>query len=53
MVQSAHLERGADARRAAPELAAELGEMKTWLGLERIEVAARGNLSKKLRGALR
>jgi uncharacterized protein len=49
MVQSAHLERGADARRAAPELAAELGEMQRWLGLERIEVAKRGNLSAALK----
>lgn len=52
MVQSAHLERGADARRAAPALAAELGEMRSWLGLERIEVAKRGNLAAALRKSL-
>jgi uncharacterized protein len=45
MVQSAHLERGADARAVAPELADELGEMKRWLGLEAVEVAKRGNLA--------
>jgi uncharacterized protein len=49
MVQSAFTEPGADARRAAPELARELREMQAWLRLERIEVANRGDLAPKLR----
>ena len=52
MVQSAHVEPGQDAKRVAPELAGELGEMKGWLGLEKIEVAKRGNLSAALRRAV-
>ena len=38
VVHSAHLEPGQPARRVLPELAAELRELKAWLGLERIEV---------------
>jgi uncharacterized protein YcaQ len=48
MVQSAFLEPGHDAGRAVPELAAELRQMQTWLGLERIEVAERGDLAAPL-----
>ena len=51
MVRSAHLERGADIRRTASGLVAELREMREWLGLERIEVARRGNLAAVLRRA--
>jgi uncharacterized protein len=48
LVQSAHLERGQDARRVLPELAAELRELQRWLGLERIAVARRGALAPRL-----
>ena len=53
IVHSAHLERGQDARRVLPQLAAELGELQAWLGLERIELARRGALAAKLRDLLR
>lgn len=39
VVHSVHLEPGYAARRVLPELAAELGELRTWLALARIEVA--------------
>jgi hypothetical protein len=52
MVQSAFREPGQEPRRVVPELAAELRELQAWLGLERIEVARRGDLAAKLRGAL-
>jgi uncharacterized protein len=52
MVQSAHLERGQLAGRVAPALAAELGEMRRWLGLDAVEVAKRGNLAAALTRAL-
>jgi uncharacterized protein len=47
-VQGAHVEAGQDPRRVAPELAAELGHMRTWLDLDRIEVAGRGDLGPAL-----
>jgi uncharacterized protein YcaQ len=50
MVQSAFMEAGQDARRVAPELMDELRQMQTWLQLERIEVAERGDLAAELRG---
>jgi uncharacterized protein YcaQ len=50
MVQSAFMEPGQDARRVAPELMDELRQMQTWLELERIEVAERGDLAAELRG---
>ena len=53
MVQSAFLEPGQDARRVAPELAAELRQMQAWLGLDRIEVSDRGDLAARLRRTLR
>src|SRR5262249_29565998 len=48
MVQSAFLEPRQDARRVVPDLAAELGEMQSWLQLDRIEVGERGDLAAKL-----
>jgi len=48
VVQSAHLEPGQQARRVLPELAAELRELRAWLGLERIEVVPRGDLRRLL-----
>jgi uncharacterized protein len=47
-VHGAHVEPGQDPRRVAPELAAELGQMRTWLALDRIEVAERGDLGPAL-----
>jgi len=49
MVQSAHLERGQNAGRVAPGLAAELADMRRWLGLDAMEVVKRGNLAAALR----
>jgi uncharacterized protein YcaQ len=48
VVQSAHLEPGQDARRVAGELAEHLHELRTWLELDRIEVADRGDLAPDL-----
>ncbi|MGH7710160.1 MAG: winged helix-turn-helix domain-containing protein, partial [Gemmatimonadaceae bacterium] len=53
MVQSAFLESGQSARRVAPHLAAELRLMQTWLELDRLEVAERGDLAAQLRRAVR
>ncbi len=50
VVHSAHLEAGQQARRVLPELADELRELRAWLGLERIEVARRGELRRLLNG---
>lgn len=52
MVQSAFLEPGQDARRVVPELASELRQMRNWLELDRLEVAARGDLAPRLRRAV-
>jgi uncharacterized protein YcaQ len=49
MVQSAFLEPGQQARRVAPDLFDELQQMQTWLELDRIEIARRGNLAADLR----
>jgi uncharacterized protein YcaQ len=49
LVQSAFLEPGQEARRVAPILADELGQMRAWLDLDRIEVAERGDLAAPLR----
>jgi uncharacterized protein YcaQ len=49
MVQSAHLEPGQKERRVAAALADEL--MRVWLGLDRIEVGRRGDLSPALKRA--
>jgi uncharacterized protein YcaQ len=53
MVQSAFLEPGQDARRVATHLLDELQLMREWLGLERVEIGSRGNLSRPLRKASR
>jgi len=51
MVQSAHLEPGQAASRVVPAMARELERLRTWLQLERIEVANRGELAARLRRA--
>jgi uncharacterized protein len=52
LVQSAWSEPGVATTRVAGEVAAELTQMATWLGLERIEVGRRGDLSDELRRAV-
>jgi hypothetical protein len=52
LVQAAHLEPGADPAAVAPALAAELATMAGWLGLDRVEVAPRGDLAAALAAAL-
>jgi uncharacterized protein len=49
MVQSAFLEPGQRASRAAPELLDELKHLQRWLQLDRLEIANRGDLSAPLR----
>jgi uncharacterized protein YcaQ len=49
MVQGAFVEPGQDARRVGPELAEEVRQMQTWLQLDRIEVADRGDAAAELR----
>ena len=51
-VQAAHAEPSAPAH-TAEALAGALGEMAAWLGLERVEVMARGDLAPALAQALR
>jgi len=51
-VRAAHLEDGRDAGRVAGELAAELGEMASWLGLGEISVERKGGLASALRRAV-
>src|SRR5260221_2272077 len=51
MVRSAHLEPGHDARRAVAAMARELEALRTWLALDRIQVADRGGLAAGLPGA--
>jgi uncharacterized protein YcaQ len=53
MVQSAFSEPGQDTRRVVPGLAAELRQMQSWLELDRIEVAERGDLTAKLRRSVK
>jgi uncharacterized protein YcaQ len=53
MVQSAFLEPGKDARRVAAGLAGELRHLQSWLELDGIEVAERGDLAAKLRRSLK
>jgi uncharacterized protein YcaQ len=50
-VQSAHLEPGQAASRVVPGMARALEDLRTWLELERIEVADRGELAARLRRA--
>lgn len=49
MVPGAFSEPGQDAHRVAPELAAELERMRSWLELDRVEVGERGDLAPALR----
>jgi hypothetical protein len=51
-VNAAHLEAGAAAAPVAAALAGELRAMAAWLGLERVDVARRGNLGHALRQAV-
>jgi len=51
-VRAAHLEDGRDAVRVAGELAVELGEMASWLGLGEVSVERRGGLATALRKAM-
>lgn len=51
-VPGAFLEAGAAQDEAAGELAAELHDLRAWLGLDGISVDKRGNLAKPLRSAL-
>lgn len=52
LVQAVHLELGADAKKTAQSLAAELRDVASWLGLERITVTRKGSLAVALRRAL-
>ena len=51
LVQSAWSEPGTDPTEVAAEMAAEIAAMAAWLGLRRVEVADRGDLSSQLRRA--
>ena len=48
LVQGSHLEEGEDSSRVAPALAAELGELGSWLGLTELVVKPNGDLAGKL-----
>ena len=48
LVQAAYVEAGADPKSVAESLAGELHHMARWLGLERINVAATGDLAEPL-----
>lgn len=48
LVQAAHLEPGADAKKTAASLAEELRDVADWLGLERIVVSRKGSLASSL-----
>ena len=52
LVQAVHLEPGAELKRTADSLAAELRDVAEWLGLERITVTRKGSLAKALKNAL-
>ena len=52
LVHAASAERGVKAHDVAAPLAAELRGMATWLGLERVVVAKKGDLAAPLRSAL-
>jgi uncharacterized protein YcaQ len=52
-VQSAHLEPGADEAIVAAELAAELRLAASWLELDGVEVAPRGDLAAALSAVVR
>lgn len=51
-MQAAHAEPGEDPAATAADLAAELRDMATWLGLERVRVADRGDLAPALAAEL-
>lgn len=53
LVKAAHLEPGSDPRATADSLAAELRDVATWLGLERIDVARKGSLARPLAASVR
>jgi uncharacterized protein YcaQ len=53
MVRSAFLEPGQDARRVLRGLAGELRHLQSWLEMDRIEVAERGDLAARLRRSLK
>jgi uncharacterized protein YcaQ len=53
LVKGAFCEAGVDPSEVAPELAAELRLVATWLGLEEVSVARRGDLSHELAASLR
>ena len=52
LVQGAFAEPEVDRGRVAAELAAELQLVATWLGLDRVQLAARGDLSRELAASL-
>jgi uncharacterized protein YcaQ len=52
VVQSAYVEDGSGRRKIAGELAEELDIMAGWLGLARVRVGRKGNLSRDLRAAV-
>ncbi len=52
LVQGAFAEPGVDRDQVAAELAAELRLVATWLGLEHVELAGRGDLSGELTASL-
>jgi uncharacterized protein YcaQ len=52
LVQAVHLEPGADAKKTAESLAAELRDVASWLGLERVTVTRKGSLATALKRAL-
>lgn len=47
-VLAAHAEPGVDQRRVAGALLGELREMSAWLGLDRLDISARGSLARTL-----
>jgi uncharacterized protein YcaQ len=52
LVQAAYAEAAVDRKTIVEPLAAELQDMARWLGLERVEVKARGDLAPALQGVL-
>jgi uncharacterized protein YcaQ len=48
-VVAAHLEPGADAKNVAPAARAELNALASWLGLERVHIARKGNFARDLK----
>jgi uncharacterized protein YcaQ len=52
-VQAAWAEPDVDAGLVAEQLAGQLRDLASWLGLERVVLTGRGDLSRKLAGNLR